>query len=153
MDPILTLLDNLVFWHFALVALVLIAISASIGDSDFLPWLALAIITTGISDLLGVGPIGQILIFVVATLFLVFYARKSLFYNDKDNLIAENINQMIGMEIRITKVNENESDKGSGTPGGGKSYSVRHLEGKKIVIGNRYTCDQVEGITLIIKEK
>ena len=29
----------------------------------------------------------------------------------------------------------------------------RHLEGKKIVIGNKYICHKVEGVTLIIKEE
>ena len=155
MDPILTLLDSLVFWHFVLVALVLIAISASIGDADFLPWIAVAVLITGVSDLLGIGPIGQILVFIAATLFLVFYARKSLLYGktDTDNLIAENINQMVGREIRITQVDDKKVDKGSGTPGRGKNYLVRHSDGKKIVIGNKYICHQVEGITLIIKEE
>tara|TARA_B100000579_G_scaffold117518_1_gene94299 strand:+ start:859 stop:1326 length:468 start_codon:yes stop_codon:yes gene_type:complete len=155
MDPVLTFLDSLVFWQFALVFLVLIAISASIGDADFLPWIAIAALITGISDLIGIGPIGQILVFIAATLFLVFYARKSLIYGktDRDNLVAENINQVVGKEIRIIQVDGKQVDRGSGTLDGGRNYSVRHLEGKKIVIGNKYICHKVEGVTLIIKEE
>jgi len=43
MDPILLFIDSLQLWHFFIVAILLLGLSALIGDTDILPWISFSL--------------------------------------------------------------------------------------------------------------
>ena len=156
MDIILTFIDTLQLWHYFLSALVLIIISTVIGDSDILPWIAVALFITGLLEKFGVGPLAILISFPIQVLILIFFAKPTLYGmkdKDKQNRIAEDIHSMKNQNIRITKIDADKNYIGEAISPNGKKWNVSHIDNKEIVLGEFYTCINIEGLNLIISEQ
>ena len=156
MDLILTFIDTLQLWHYFLAALILIIISTILGDSDILPWVAVALFITGLLEKFGVGPRSILILFPIQVFILILFAKPTLYgfrsKNKQPNGIAEDIHSMKNKKIRITKIDTNKSYIGEAVSANGKKWNVSHVDMKKIVLGKSYTCINVEGLDLVIVE-
>ena len=155
MDLILTFIDTLQLWHYFLAALILIIISTIFGDSDILPWVAVALFITGLLEKFGVGPRSILILFPIQVFILILFAKPTLYGmrdRNKQNRIAEDIHSMKNQSIRITKIDTNNNYIGEAVSANGKKWNVSHVDMKKIVLGKSYTCINVEGLDLVIVE-
>ena len=155
MDLILTFIDTLQLWHYFLAALILIIISTIFGDSDILPWVAVALFITGLLEKFGVGPRSILILFPIQVFILILFAKPTLYGmrdSNKQNRIAEDIHSMKNQSIRITKIDTNNNYTGEAVSANGKKWNVSHVDMKKIVLGKSYTCINVEGLDLVIVE-
>lgn len=154
MDLILTFVDTLQLWHYFLAALILIIISTIFGDSDILPWVAVALFITGLLEKFGVGPRSILILFPIQVFILILLARLTLYGNKskQPNRITEDIHSMKNQSIRITKIDTNNNYIGEAVSANGKKWNVSHVDMKKIVLGKSYTCINVEGLDLVIVE-
>ena len=72
---------------------------------------------------------------------------------DKQNRIAEDIHSMKNQNIRITKIDADNNYIGEADSANGKKWNVSHIDMKEIVLGEYYTCINIEGLNLIISEE
>jgi membrane protein implicated in regulation of membrane protease activity len=156
MDLILTFIDTLQLWHYFLAALILIITSTIIGDSDILPWVAVALFITGLLEKFGVGPLPILILFPIQVLILILFAKPTLYgfrsKNEQPNGIAEDIHSMKNKKIRITKIDTNKNYIGEAVSANGKKWNVTHVDMTEIELGKSYTCINVEGLSLVISE-
>ena len=155
MDLILTFIDTLQLWHYFLAALILIIISTIFGDSDILPWIAVALFITGLLEKFGVEPLPILILFPIQVFILILFAKPTLYGikdKNKQNRIAEDIHSMKNKSIRITKIDTNKNYIGEAVSANGKKWNVSHANMKEIVLDKSYTCINVEGLTLVISE-
>ena len=156
MDLILTYIDTFQLWHYFLAGLVLIIISTIIGDEDFLPWVAVSLFFTGLLEQFGVGPLPILILFPIQVLILIFFAKRTLYGikdKNKQNRIAEDIHSMKNQNIRITKIDTDNNYIGEAVSTNGKKWNVSHIDMREIVLGEYYTCINIEGLNLIISEE
>ena len=156
MDVILTFIDLLQLWHYFLAALILIIISTIIGDSDILPWIAVALFITGLLEKFGVGPLPILILFPIEVLILILFAKPTLYgigERNKQNSIAEDIHSMKNQNVRITKIDTDKNYIGEAVSTNGKKWNVLHTDMKEIALGEFYTCINIEGLNLIISEQ
>ena len=155
MDLILSFIDVLQLWHYFLAALILIVISTIIGDSDFLPWVAAALVIIGLLATFGVGPLPILILFPIQVFILILFAKPTLYGmrdRNKQNRIAEDIHSMKNQSIRITKIDTDKNYIGEAASANGKKWNVSHVDMTEIVLGEYYTCINVEGLNLIISK-
>ena len=156
MALILNFIDVLQLWHYFLAALVLITISTIIGDSDILPWVAVALFITGLLEKFGVGPLPIHILFPIQLLILILFARPTLYGirdRNNQNKITEDIHSMKNQNVRITKIDTDKNYTGEAVSTNGKKWNVSHIEMREIALGKFYTCINIEGLNLIIREQ
>ena len=149
MDIVLSFIDSLEIWHFFLTALVFLAISAFIGDSDILPWISFSLFLVGLLDYFGTGALLQLISAPIFLIISIIFSRKYL-YSDNQNMIAEDINSLINQKVRVVRINSESNFSGEGVAVNGKRWNISHFRQKQIENGKYYLCKQIEGLTLLV---
>ncbi len=147
----LQFIDNIEPWHYLVGALVLLVLSASIGEYDLLPWISASVALLAILDYFKVGPLVQLFAFPLSFAAFLYMSKRLLSKSAETKLIAADVYQMVDQHVRITKISCDDSTQGEATSATGQSWNVRHIHGNEITRGASYCCIEVEGICLLIK--
>lgn len=147
----LQFIDNIEPWQYAVGALVILVLSASIGDFDLLPWISASIVLLAILDYFKLGPLVQLSAFPLSFTAFLYISKRLLRGSAETKLIAVDVYQMIDQHVRITKISFDDSTRGEATSTTGQTWNVRHIHGNEITKDAFYCCIEVEGICLLIK--
>ncbi|SVE60028.1 uncharacterized protein METZ01_LOCUS512882 [marine metagenome] len=149
MDLILLFIDSLQIWHFFIVAILFLGLSALIGDTDILPWISFSLFLVGLMDYFGTGALPQLIALPVFIFISILLARK-LLYSDDTTSIAEDIDSMKGQKIRVIKVASDSKYSGEGMSTNGKRWNIKHCHQKELENDSYYLCMEIEGLTLLV---
>tara|TARA_B100000767_G_scaffold273275_1_gene302960 strand:+ start:1017 stop:1463 length:447 start_codon:yes stop_codon:yes gene_type:complete len=136
-------------WQWMIVAILVLTISILIIGDSFLPLVAISCVCVAIADYLNASLSIQFIVFSTTLIVLMISAPSLL--NKKSQLIAEDVNQMIGQKMRLTTVDFKQPSRGQATASNGKIWNVIQKDSQTLLKDNFYECIGVEGISLIVK--
>ena len=140
------------FWLLWSAALLLLALSALVGEFSLLPWIAVACVGAGLANYLGASADAQLFWFSVVLIVSVIGSRK-LFRQGtaKPASITESADEMLGQELTVSRVDKKTPQLGEGQSSTGKTWRIEHAHGKGLAEKNRVSCVGIRGISLIVE--
>tara|TARA_B100000614_G_scaffold234858_1_gene231149 strand:- start:199 stop:657 length:459 start_codon:yes stop_codon:yes gene_type:complete len=138
-------------WQWLIISLVILSISIFLLGDSFLPLVAISIIFVAISDYFELKLALQFVVFSTTLIFQMFLAP--LLINKKKILIAEDVYDMIGHELRVVSINAGSDASGKAVAQNGKTWNVIHENNESLEVNVTYNCVKVEGINLVIRKE
>ena len=129
-----------------------LALSALVGEFSLLPWIALACFGAGLANYLGASADAQLFWFSVVLVVSVISSRK-LFRQgtEKAKSITESVDEMVGQELTVSRVDRKSPQFGEGQSITGKTWRIEQVDGKGLAETNKVSCVGIRGISLIVE--
>ena len=140
------------YWLLWSVALALLGLSALIGEFSLLPWLALSVASAGASAFLGGSTDSQLFWFSIV-LVLSVVASRMLFRqgNDGRSSITETVEDMIGVSLKVDKIDKKNDSCGEASSSTGKIWTIEHARGESLKDQQSVTCVASKGVSLLVE--
>jgi membrane protein implicated in regulation of membrane protease activity len=139
------------YWIIWSAALVVLGLSALIGEFSILPWLSAAIASAGLADFYGASSDAQLLWFSVV-LILSVIASRTVFRqsNQSDIEITQTLGDMVGAELIVRSVDKKNVERGEGLSTSGRLWSIEHVKGASLIQSETVICVSTSGISLLV---
>jgi membrane protein implicated in regulation of membrane protease activity len=146
-----TFLSSIEPWMWFAAAVVLLPIAASIGEVTILPWISLALVFVGITDIFVFSVEIQLVTFCLVFFSSIVLSHRFLSSDTNQPLIAEGVGDMVGRELKITSIDPTNLFSGTAVSETGKVWNVQHLNQQSLENHKTYRCSGSSGINLFIE--
>lgn len=138
----------IIFWIGLIVVLLLVEI-ATVGLTTI--WFAAGALVALIACALGLGVIGQVILFLAVSFILLYFTRPWAMKYLTPHKVATNYENAIGKEVRVTEEIDNRKSTGVAILNG-QEWTARS-DDENVIIGNESMAvvTAVEGVKLIVR--
>ena len=139
------------YWIIWSLALLLLGLSALIGEFSILPWLSLALASAGLANFFGASTDAQLFWFSLVLVLSVLASRKLFRQGSVGNeQITETLTDMVGAKLTVRSVDKKYADRGEGLSSSGKLWSIEHINGVSLTNSETVVCVSTSGISLLV---
>lgn len=139
------------YWIIWSLALVLLGLSALIGEFSILPWLSLALASAGLANFYGASTDAQLFWFSLVLVLSVLASRKLFRQGRSDNeQITETLTDMVGAKLTVRSVDKKYAERGEGLSRSGKLWTIEHINGVSLSNNETVVCVSTSGISLLV---
>ena len=138
-----------VFIWLALIIIFIIIEMITVGLTSI--WFAGGSLAALLSALFGMPVIGQVVLFLMVSIVLVFFTRPFALKFVKPHNIKTNYEDVIGKEVRVTQTIDNHLDTGTAVLGG-QEWTARSVDTDVVFEkGQMVQVIEIKGVTLYVK--
>lgn len=148
-EPFMPLPES--YWIIWSLALLLLGLSAVIGEFSILPWLSLALASAGLASFYGASTDAQLFWFSLVLVSSVIASRKLFRQGSADNeQITETLTDMVGAKLTVRSVDKKLAERGEGLSRSGKLWNIEHIDGSSLTNNETVICVSTSGISLLV---
>ncbi len=114
-------------------------------------WFAFAAIAAWLAQIIGIPPLGQIIVFLIVSAVLLYFTRPIALKYFKVGRTKTNADRLVGETGKVTEEIDNINAKGL-VKISGQIWTSRSMDNKVVAVDSLVKVERIDGVKLIVSE-